>query len=46
MLESMIKADAEPSIELSTTVNYVGLMADVTVGDKLIVDQRESAHAH
>ncbi len=32
------KADSEPSLELSTTVNYVGLMADVTVGDKLIVD--------
>ena len=32
------KGDAEPSMELSTTVNYVGLMADVTVGDSLIVD--------
>lgn len=32
------KGDAEPSMELSTTVNYVGLMADVTVGDRLIVD--------
>lgn len=32
------KSDAEPSLELSTTVNYVGLMADVSVGDRLIVD--------
>ncbi|NWK54705.1 pyruvate kinase [Verrucomicrobiaceae bacterium N1E253] len=32
------KADAAPSMELSTTVNYVGLMADVSVGDRLIVD--------
>lgn len=32
------KKSAEPSVELSTTVNYEGLMADVSVGDKLIVD--------
>jgi len=32
------KGDAVPSLELSTTVNYVGLMKDVSVGDRLIVD--------
>tara|TARA_B110000483_G_scaffold225287_1_gene284799 strand:- start:104 stop:1516 length:1413 start_codon:yes stop_codon:yes gene_type:complete len=32
------KKDAEPTVELSTTVNYDGLMGDVTVGDRLIVD--------
>jgi len=32
------KNGTEPTIELSTTVNYDGLMADVTVGDRLIVD--------
>lgn len=32
------KSDAEASVKLSTTVNYVGLMADVSVGDRLIVD--------
>jgi pyruvate kinase len=32
------KAGSEASIELSTTVNYGGLVADVTVGDRLIVD--------
>ncbi|MGJ8677034.1 MAG: pyruvate kinase [Akkermansiaceae bacterium] len=32
------KEGTEPSIDLSTTVNYGGLMADVSVGNKLIVD--------
>lgn len=32
------KNGLEPSVELSTTVNYDGLMADVSVGDRLIVD--------
>ncbi len=32
------KNGTEPSIALSTTVNYDGLMADVSVGDRLIVD--------
>ena len=32
------KAESEASIELSTTVNYMGLMGDVSVGDRLIVD--------
>ncbi|MFK7911734.1 MAG: pyruvate kinase [Akkermansiaceae bacterium] len=32
------KRDSDPGIELSTTVNYEGLMADVSVGDRLIVD--------
>ena len=32
------KKDADASVELSTTVNYEGLMADVSVGDRLIVD--------
>ena len=30
--------DSDPSMELSTTVNYAGLMNDVSVGDRLIVD--------
>ncbi|MCP5538431.1 MAG: pyruvate kinase [Akkermansiaceae bacterium] len=32
------KTGMEPSVKLSTTVNYEGLMADVSVGDRLIVD--------
>lgn len=32
------KEEVEPSIELSTTVNYGGLMADVSAGNSLIVD--------
>lgn len=32
------KKDADASVELSTTVNYEGLMADVSEGDRLIVD--------
>ena len=32
------KEGQEPSVELSTTVNYDGLMSDVSEGDKLIVD--------
>lgn len=32
------KNGAEPTVELSTTVNYDGLMGDVSVGDRLIVD--------
>lgn len=32
------KKDMEASVELSTTVNYDGLMTDVSVGDRLIVD--------
>ncbi len=31
-------ADAKPSIPLSTTVNYPGLMEDVTQGNTLVVD--------
>jgi pyruvate kinase len=31
-------ADAKPSIPLSTTVNYPGLMADVKAGNTLVVD--------
>ena len=32
------KRDAEATVPLSTTVNYDGLMGDVSVGDRLIVD--------
>lgn len=32
------RADVEPSIPLSTTVNYPGMMADVTAGNILVVD--------
>jgi pyruvate kinase len=32
------RADVEPSIPLSTTVNYPGLMGDVTAGNTLVVD--------
>ncbi|MFD2257310.1 pyruvate kinase [Luteolibacter algae] len=32
------RADVEPSIPLSTTVNYPGLMGDVTEGNTLVVD--------
>lgn len=32
------RADAEPSIPLSTTVNYPGLMHDVSEGNTLVVD--------
>ncbi len=32
------RADVEPSIPLSTTVNYPGLMNDVTAGNTLVVD--------
>ncbi len=32
------RADSEPSIPLSTTVNYPGMMADVTAGNILVVD--------
>jgi len=32
------RADAKPSIPLSTTVNYPGLMQDVTEGNTLVVD--------
>jgi len=32
------KRTVDPSVKLSTTVNYDGLMADVSVGDTLIVD--------
>ena len=32
------KREVEPSMELSTTVNYDGLMQDVSEGDRLVVD--------
>jgi len=32
------KVGTEPSVELSTTVNYDGLMGDVSVGNTLVVD--------
>ncbi len=32
------KLDTNPSVELSTTVNYDGLMGDVSVGNTLVVD--------
>lgn len=32
------REDAEPSIPLSTTVNYPGMMGDVTAGNILVVD--------
>lgn len=32
------QADTEPSADFSTTVNYAGLMADVSVGNTLVVD--------
>jgi pyruvate kinase len=32
------KSGTEPSVEMSTTVNYDGLMGDVTVGNTLVVD--------
>lgn len=32
------RADVEPSVPLSTTVNYPGLMEDVTEGNTLVVD--------
>ncbi|MDP3849342.1 MAG: pyruvate kinase [Luteolibacter sp.] len=32
------KTGADPTVELSTTVNYEGLMGDVSVGNTLVVD--------
>ncbi len=32
------KSDAEPKLELSTTVNYGGMINDVSAGDTLVVD--------